>query len=224
MTKEFLNIKLFKIKPKQLDFKDANFMSSKEKEKVYKNFISFLNNHFKESCFTKNLYNHLHLHCGFIAHYNIKGFYAEYFNTPARFQKIAFDYNSAPTEYGVYINENYLGKENLNSKIAFYKIYEELNSGDRFEGLSGFYNTIKDARWQEYKDLNTAILEAFNEYKSLFIELIREAIKKANEYEKSLIVVEEKQDKTYANENEVVLPNKTLEGYKMNQTSLFDFL
>ncbi|MDX4028334.1 hypothetical protein [Aliarcobacter skirrowii] len=221
MTKEFLKIKLFKIKAEQIDFKDEEFMSAKEKAKIYKNFISFLNNHFKESCFTKNLYNHLHLHCGFIAHYNIKGFYAEYFNTPAKFQKIAFDYNSTPTEYGVYINEKYLGEENIDSKIAFYKIYEELNSGDRFEGLSGFYNTIKDASSREYEDLNTAILEAFNEYKSLFIELIREAIKKANEYEKSLIIVEEKQKETYINE---VSPNKTLEGYKMNQTSLFDFL
>ena len=29
--------------------------------------------------FTKRLYEHLHLHCSFIAHYNRLGFYAEYF-------------------------------------------------------------------------------------------------------------------------------------------------
>ena len=29
--------------------------------------------------FSKRLYEHLHLHCSFIAHYNRAGFYAEYF-------------------------------------------------------------------------------------------------------------------------------------------------
>jgi hypothetical protein len=64
-------------------------MTSTQKSKIYKNFVSFLNNHFKPTSFKKDIYEHCHLHCGFIAHYNINGFYGEYFGTAARFHKIA---------------------------------------------------------------------------------------------------------------------------------------
>ena len=80
-------------------FTDAEFLSANEKEKVLKNWTTFLKflssgkhlEHKKSDLgsdygssaprvFTKRLYEHLHLHCGFIAHYNIHGFYSEYFN------------------------------------------------------------------------------------------------------------------------------------------------
>lgn len=60
-------------------FTDAHFMSAREKQKVVNNFKKFLKNNCSETTFTKALYNHLHLHCGFIAHYNINGFYNTYF-------------------------------------------------------------------------------------------------------------------------------------------------
>ena len=60
-------------------FTDVEFMTAKEKEQVLKNWKRFLTNGLKKEHFTKRLYNHLHLHCGFIAHYNIHGFYDEYF-------------------------------------------------------------------------------------------------------------------------------------------------
>ncbi|NIT55905.1 MAG: hypothetical protein GWN00_06615 [Aliifodinibius sp.] len=60
-------------------FKDAEFMTAKEKELVLKNWETFLKHGLKKQHFTKRLYNHLHLHCGFIAHYNILGFYSTYF-------------------------------------------------------------------------------------------------------------------------------------------------
>jgi len=55
-------------------------MTARDKELVLKTWIRFLNNNFKRTNFTKRLYEHLHLHCGYIAHYNINGFYSTYFN------------------------------------------------------------------------------------------------------------------------------------------------
>ena len=60
-------------------FTDVQFMTAKEKGLVLKNWKTFLQHGLKKEHFTKRLYNHLHLHCGFIAHYNIHGFYSTYF-------------------------------------------------------------------------------------------------------------------------------------------------
>ena len=60
-------------------FTDAQFMTAREKALVLKAWQKFLQHGLKKEHFTKRLYEHLHLHCGFIAHYNIHGFYDEYF-------------------------------------------------------------------------------------------------------------------------------------------------
>ena len=60
-------------------FKDAQFMTAKEKELVLKNWKTFLKRGLKKEHFTKRLYEHLHLHCGYIAHYSRDGFYSTYF-------------------------------------------------------------------------------------------------------------------------------------------------
>lgn len=70
------------IKLKEIKFKDAEFLTAKEKEHVYKDFVKFVENGFQIEQFTKKLYDHLHLHCGFIAHYDKTGFYANYFKEP----------------------------------------------------------------------------------------------------------------------------------------------
>lgn len=62
-------------------FTDAEFMTAHEKELVLRNWERFLQHGLKKDRFTKRLYEHLHLHCGFIAHYNILGFYGEYFTS-----------------------------------------------------------------------------------------------------------------------------------------------
>lgn len=80
-------------------FNDVKFLTAKKKTMILKNWISFLkfltlpewddfnqnnggSDHGLEAPkqFTKRLYEHLSLHCGFIAHYNIHGFYSEYFS------------------------------------------------------------------------------------------------------------------------------------------------
>lgn len=60
-------------------FVDAEFMTAREKQLVVKNWKTFLKNGLQQKYFTRRLYQHLHLHCGFIAHYNIQGFYTTYF-------------------------------------------------------------------------------------------------------------------------------------------------
>jgi len=58
---------------------DVQFMTAKEKGLIAQSFITFVEGGFKRQHFTKRLYEHLHLHCGFIAHYNRAGFYDLYF-------------------------------------------------------------------------------------------------------------------------------------------------
>jgi len=59
---------------------DAEFLSAKEKQKILKQWELFVRKGFNLNKFTKLIYNHLHLHCGFIAHYDRFGFYYNYWN------------------------------------------------------------------------------------------------------------------------------------------------
>lgn len=59
--------------------KDSQFMSARDKEKVLSQWETFLKYGCQREHFTKPLYTHLILHCSFIAHYDIHGFYGEYF-------------------------------------------------------------------------------------------------------------------------------------------------
>ena len=60
-------------------FKDAEFMTAKEKELVLKSWETFLKHGLKKQHFTKRLYEHLHLHSGYIANFSLHGFYSTYF-------------------------------------------------------------------------------------------------------------------------------------------------
>jgi len=68
------------IKQTLYSFSDAEFLTAKEKELILSAWILFLKSGLKQEKFSKRLYEHLHLHCGFIAHYDINGFYSTYFN------------------------------------------------------------------------------------------------------------------------------------------------
>ena len=58
---------------------DSKFMSAAEKSKVLKHWEMFLRGGLEKKYFTVALYKHLINHCSFIAHYDIHGFYATYF-------------------------------------------------------------------------------------------------------------------------------------------------
>ena len=60
-------------------FTDEQFMTAKEKELTLKSWERFLKNGLRKQDFTKRLYQYLTLHCSFIAHYSIHGFYNVYF-------------------------------------------------------------------------------------------------------------------------------------------------
>ena len=61
---------------------EGKFITAAQKAAVAKRFESFIKSGFKRSLFSKNLYHYLMLHFGFIAHYNIDGFYTERFWNP----------------------------------------------------------------------------------------------------------------------------------------------
>lgn len=61
---------------------DSRFMTASEKEKVLKHLAKFVKSRFSQEAFTKALYNHFYLHCGFIAHYDQHGFYDARFGSP----------------------------------------------------------------------------------------------------------------------------------------------
>ena len=62
-----------------MELRDTKFMPAAEKGKVLKQWERFLESGFAKEKFTKLLYNHLIMHCSFIAHYDVHGFYATYF-------------------------------------------------------------------------------------------------------------------------------------------------
>ena len=59
--------------------KDSPFMTAAEKERVLRDWESFLKSGLGWDKFTKALYHHLIQHCSFIAHYDRQGFYSTYF-------------------------------------------------------------------------------------------------------------------------------------------------
>ena len=77
MKELMLNDLAQSIVPGQLH--DSKFMSAAEKSKVLKHWEMFLRCGLEKDKFTKALYHHLIQHCSFIAHYDIHGFYATYF-------------------------------------------------------------------------------------------------------------------------------------------------
>lgn len=119
-------------------FKDVKFMSAKQKENAWKNFKKIIDKR-DISLLKKPLYEHLHVHCGFIAHYNIHGFREEYSGQNFRRFIEHFDknhyYNQPP-----YLNFLWVGERDyadINTQIADYvtaqaqQIYGELDEAQK---------------------------------------------------------------------------------------------
>jgi len=111
-------------------------MSMEEKKAVLRNWQRFIKSGFDRKYFTKKLYDHLNLHSSFIAHFDIHGFYATYFDNPERtmkfLQQFDEDYGYKSIEYGTthwFTCEDY---HDLNSEMTYslepykVKIYSDL--------------------------------------------------------------------------------------------------
>lgn len=59
---------------------DSKFMTGEQKRKVLGQWDKFIKGGFSHHLFTDAIYQHLNLHCGFIAHFNRMGFYSTYWN------------------------------------------------------------------------------------------------------------------------------------------------
>jgi len=85
-------------------FTDTKFMTAREKVLVLKVWEQFLRHGMKREHFTRRLYNHLHQHCGFIAHYNIHGFYSEYFEAGQDIERFFENFCTYTAQnYGAYV-------------------------------------------------------------------------------------------------------------------------
>ena len=119
---------------KDHSFTSVKFMS-KEEEEVLKDWKSFIKSEFSYRTFTKRIYEHLTLHCMFIAHYSKDGFYSTYFVDPGdtlkflrQFDK---DFNFKSIEYGseVWLKGEYGDiNEAMTKEIEKYKkeLYQRL--------------------------------------------------------------------------------------------------
>ena len=100
-------------------FTETQFLTAIEKYQIAKHFDRFVKNGFKREDFNHRVYQHLHLHCGFIAHYSIDGFYETYFNGSIidlkTFVKHFLNFEAMPYE------------SRLNSAIVDYEPYTDIN-------------------------------------------------------------------------------------------------
>jgi hypothetical protein len=87
-----------------VEFKDAQFMTVREKELVLAQWRRFVERGFNFEHFTDRLCKHLTLHCSFIAHFNRNGFYSTYFENPEATIAFLHQFDSAygfrSAEYG----------------------------------------------------------------------------------------------------------------------------
>lgn len=85
-------------------FTDVKFMSAQDKARVATMFERFLADNMHRDKFTKALYEHFHLHCGHIAHYDRGGFYSEWFERPSSrvefLRRLADDHESGRLYWG----------------------------------------------------------------------------------------------------------------------------
>jgi len=76
---------------KQPEFTDEKALPASEKRLILRALKQFLAHGYQPEHFTDRLYQHLSLHCSFIAHTNRGGFYAYYFEVPGRTTRLFLD-------------------------------------------------------------------------------------------------------------------------------------
>lgn len=134
-------------------FSDEQFLSASEKTKIYNTWVRFLKSNFKKGNFTGSLYEHLHLHCGFIAHYSRDGFYQTYFvdaEDTLQFLK-AFEQN-CPGSWKYFENDltSCMMQELEKRKEEILKELHEKNIREKQEILIVAQNQLQHAKRQQH--------------------------------------------------------------------------
>ena len=94
--------------------------------------------------FTEKLYKHLTLHCSFIAHYNIHGFYETYFESPEQSLKFLSQFDREQGAYSVeYGNPYWLLGEYSDINNAMLDVYSKYKND-----LTAKLKNGKEAKWQ----------------------------------------------------------------------------
>ena len=85
-------------------FTDAQYMTAQQKRRVLGDWVRFFAGGMEIKRFTKGLYEHLTLHCAYIAHYSRAGFFQTYFADPEALQRFLDQFDRSKgcvsTEYG----------------------------------------------------------------------------------------------------------------------------
>ena len=91
--------------PNTSHFTDAQYMTAQQKRRVLGDWVRFFAGGMEFKRFTKRLYEHLTLHCSYIAHFGRQGFFETYFADPEALQRFLdqFDRSNGcvSTEYGM---------------------------------------------------------------------------------------------------------------------------
>ncbi len=86
-------------------FTDAQYMTAPQKRRVLGDWVRFFAGGMEFKRFTKRLYEHLTLHCEFIAHFNRQGFYQTYFADAEALQRFVDQFDRSKgcvsAEYGM---------------------------------------------------------------------------------------------------------------------------
>jgi len=86
-------------------FTDAQYMTTQQKRRVLGDWVRFFAGGMAIKRFTKRLYEHLTLHCSYIAHYSRSGFFETYFADPEALQRFLDQFDRSQgcvsTEYGM---------------------------------------------------------------------------------------------------------------------------
>lgn len=113
-------------------FTDAEFMTAKEKKLVLSQWATFLKHGLQKRYLTKRLYEHLHLHCGYIVHCSVHSFYRAHFGRPhdiLRFFDFFCEY-SPPADY-------------VDLKAAMLKVYHKYRKAIEAQAESDIDNRLE---------------------------------------------------------------------------------
>lgn len=101
-------------------FYDGTYLSAAQKKRVFASFVRLLESGFEVKHFSKALYEHLSLHCGFIAHFNRETFFAVRFASPeGRAQTLATLASRGGSKWR-FVDENSSFTADLSRAIALF--------------------------------------------------------------------------------------------------------